>query len=172
MVRGLHYSHGVRQSVFLMFNDSARYPDLKVGLAKGCMEEKSCWLALFVQGVGNSVIAADTGGSGFVQLVDGRDAHWVAEMRSAVFCLAPTGGGWGIRCDKSHCALLVVPALDRQSWWCICTWDDGGDGGRARAQTVRGSVSWLHSGDRARPRLPAIPCTPTICRVLGAWRVA
>jgi hypothetical protein len=34
MVRGLHYSHGVRQSVFLMFNDSARYPDFKVRMAQ------------------------------------------------------------------------------------------------------------------------------------------
>jgi hypothetical protein len=30
MVRGLHYSHGVRQSVFLMFNDTSRFPDFKV----------------------------------------------------------------------------------------------------------------------------------------------
>jgi len=38
MVRGLHYSHGVRQSVFLMFNDSARYPDFKVRVPHRCLE--------------------------------------------------------------------------------------------------------------------------------------
>jgi hypothetical protein len=29
--------------------------------------------------------------------VEGRDPNWVTELRTSLFCLAPTGGGWGIR---------------------------------------------------------------------------